>query len=97
VEHVPVWLGTEPSVPLVSGHDLVVTMPRNWRNNASVKLSYDSPIKAPVAKGDALGRLVLGGNGVPAMDVILLAGADVPRMGLPGRAMAVLSRFMTGG
>ena len=97
VEHVPVWLGTEPSVPLVSGHDLVVTMPRNWRNNASVKLSYDSPIKAPVAKGDALGRLVLGGNGVPAMDVTLLAGADVPRMGLPGRAMAVLSRFMTGG
>ena len=97
VEHVPVWLGTEPSVPLVSGHDLVVTMPRNWRNNASVKLSYDSPIKAPVTKGDALGRLVLGGNGVPAMDVTLLAGADVPRMGLPGRAMAVLSRFMTGG
>ena len=97
VEHVPVWLGTEPSVPLVSGHDLVVTMPRNWRNNASVKLSYDSPIKAPVAKGDALGRLVLGGNGVPAMDVTLLAGEDVPRLGLPGRAMAVLSRFMTGG
>jgi serine-type D-Ala-D-Ala carboxypeptidase (penicillin-binding protein 5/6) len=97
VESVPVWLGTAPTVPLVSGRDLVVTMPRNWRNNASVKVSYNAPIQAPVAKGDTLGRLVLGGNGVPAMDVPLLAGADVPKLSLPGRAMAVLSRYVTGG
>jgi D-alanyl-D-alanine carboxypeptidase (penicillin-binding protein 5/6) len=97
IENAPVWLGTLPSVPLVSGRDLEVTMPRNWRRNASVKVSYESPIKAPVAKGDTLGRLVVGGNGVPAMDVPLLAGSDVPRLGLPARAMAVLSRYVTGG
>ncbi len=52
VERAPVWLGTSPTVPLVGGRDLIVTMPRNWRKNASVKVSYDSPIRAPVAKGD---------------------------------------------
>ena len=31
VEHVPVWLGAAPTVPLVGGRDLVVTMPRGWR------------------------------------------------------------------
>jgi D-alanyl-D-alanine carboxypeptidase (penicillin-binding protein 5/6) len=97
VEQVPVWLGTAPSVPLVTGRDLVVTMPRNWRTHASVKVSFDAPIKAPVAKGDTLGRLVMGGTGVPAMDVPLLAGADVAKLSLPGRAMAVLSRYVNGG
>jgi serine-type D-Ala-D-Ala carboxypeptidase (penicillin-binding protein 5/6) len=96
IERVPVWLGTNPTVPLVGGRDLVVTMPRNWRSNASVKVSYDAPITAPVAKGTTLGKLVVAGNGVPAMEVPLLAGEDVPKLSLPGRAMAVLSHYMTG-
>jgi serine-type D-Ala-D-Ala carboxypeptidase (penicillin-binding protein 5/6) len=96
VERVPVWLGTSPTVPLVGGRDLVVTMPRNWRKNASIKVSYDSPLRAPVAKGTTLGKLVVSGDGVPTMEVPLLAGDDVPLLGLPGRAMAVLSRYMTG-
>ncbi|MDR3536161.1 MAG: D-alanyl-D-alanine carboxypeptidase [Acetobacteraceae bacterium] len=96
VENVKVWLGTSPTVPLVGGRDLVVTMPRNWRKNASVKVSYDSPIRAPVAKGDTLGKLTVSGDGVPSMDVPLLAGADVPKLGLPGRAIAVLSHYVTG-
>ena len=97
VERVPVWLGTSPTVPLVGGRDLVMTMPRNWRKSASVKVSYDAPIRAPVAKGTTLGKLVVGGQGVPGMEVPLLAGEDVPRLGLPGRAMAVLSHYVTGG
>ena len=97
IERVPVWLGTHPTVPLVGGRDLVVTMPRNWRKNASVKVSYDAPIHAPVAKGTTLGRLAVKGDGVPAMEIPLLAGADVPKLSLPGRAIAVLSHYVTGG
>ena len=96
VEHVPVWLGTERSVPAVGGRDLIVTMPRNWRQKAAVKITYDSPLRAPVAKGDTIGKLTVMGDGVPHMDVPLLAAADVPRLSLPGRAMAVLSRYVTG-
>jgi D-alanyl-D-alanine carboxypeptidase (penicillin-binding protein 5/6) len=97
IERIPVWLGAEPTVPLVSGRDLVVTMPRTWRRNATIKVSYQTPLTAPVAKGDALGKLVMAGQGVPPMDVTLLAGADVPRLGLPGRALAVVSSWITGG
>ena len=96
VERVPVWLGVAPTVPLVGGRDLVVTMPRNWRKKASVKVGYDAPIRAPVAKGTTLGKLTVAGQGVPAMEVPLLAGEDVPLLGLPGRAMAVVSRYVTG-
>ncbi|HYZ22707.1 MAG TPA: D-alanyl-D-alanine carboxypeptidase family protein [Rhodopila sp.] len=96
IEHVPVWLGTARTVPLVADKDLVVTMPRNWRKKASVKVSYDTPLTAPIHKGDTLGKLIVSGDGVPNMSVPLLAGDDVPLLGLPGRAMAVLSRYVTG-
>jgi D-alanyl-D-alanine carboxypeptidase (penicillin-binding protein 5/6) len=97
VEHAPVWLGTSPTVPLVGGRDLVVTMPRQWRRDASIKVQYDAPVRAPVARGDTLGHLAVSGQGVPDMDVPLLAGADVPKLGLPGRAIAVLSHYVMGG
>jgi serine-type D-Ala-D-Ala carboxypeptidase (penicillin-binding protein 5/6) len=96
IENVPVWLGTSHSVPLVAGRDVIVTMPRNWRQKAAVKVGYASPLTAPVAKGDTLGRLTVTGEGVPHLDMPLMAAEDVPRLGLPGRAMAVLSKYMTG-
>jgi D-alanyl-D-alanine carboxypeptidase (penicillin-binding protein 5/6) len=96
VEEVKVWLGTSPTVPLVGGRDLVITMPKQWRNTAKIEVQYNAPIAAPVSRGDTLGKLVVSGNGVPTMQVPLLAGADVPRKGLPGRAVAVLGHYVLG-
>ncbi len=96
VEQARVWLGAKPTVPMVGGRDLVVTMPRSWRQTAKISVAYADPIPAPVGRGDVLGKLTVSGPGVPPMDVPLLAGADVPRAGLPGRAVAVVSRFVTG-
>jgi serine-type D-Ala-D-Ala carboxypeptidase (penicillin-binding protein 5/6) len=96
IAQVPVWLGAERTVSLVAGRDVIVTMPRNWRQKASVKVAYDSPITAPVAKGDTLGKLTVTGEGVPHLEEPLMAAADVPLLGLPGRAMAVLSKYVTG-
>jgi D-alanyl-D-alanine carboxypeptidase (penicillin-binding protein 5/6) len=97
IERAPVWLGTAPSVALVAGQDLVLTMPRNWRQTAQVKLHYDAPIAAPVAKGAVLGKLIVSGQGVPGGEWPLVAGEAVPREGLPGRAVAVLLRMVMGG
>ena len=96
VDSAKVWLGTQPTVPLVGGRDVVLTLPRGWRKNAVISVSYDAPVKAPITKGDVLGKLGVSGQGVPTMEIPLLAGADVPRLGLPGRAVAVLSRYTLG-
>jgi D-alanyl-D-alanine carboxypeptidase (penicillin-binding protein 5/6) len=96
VEQVKVWLGSQPTVPLVGGRDLVITMPRQWRSTAKIEIRYDQPVNAPVNRGDTLGKLVVSGAGVPAMEVPLVAGADVARQGLPGRAAAVLSHYVLG-
>jgi D-alanyl-D-alanine carboxypeptidase (penicillin-binding protein 5/6) len=96
IDNAPVYLGTRPSVPLVGGRDLVLTMPRSWREHAHVAVSYDQPVPAPVRSGTVLGKLVVSGQGVPQTEVPLLAGDDVPRMGVLGRAGAVLAHYVTG-
>ena len=97
VDSARVWLGASPAVPLVGGRDLVLTLPRSWRQTAKISVEFASPVAAPVNRGDVLGKLMVAGQGVPPTSVPLLAGADVPRMGLPGRALAVLSRYTIGG
>jgi serine-type D-Ala-D-Ala carboxypeptidase (penicillin-binding protein 5/6) len=96
VERVPVWLGESPTVPLVGSENLAVTLPRNWRRHASVRVDYESPVRAPVARGAPLGKLVISGTGMPEIEMPLVAGADVPKLGLPGRAMAVLAHYVQG-
>ncbi len=96
VETAKVWLGNKQTVPLVGGRDVVLTMPRGWRKNARIAIEYPSPVPAPISRGDMLGKLTVSGQGVPTMEMPLLAGADVDRLGLPGRAVAVLSRYVTG-
>lgn len=96
VQEVPVWLGTSPTVPLVGSKDLVATMPHNWRQKGKIEVSYATPIRAPVPKGRVLGRLTISGDGLPPFDAPLVAGADVERLSLPGRAMAVLVHYITG-
>ena len=96
VENAKVWLGSRPTVPLVGGRDLVLTMPRQWRQSAKIAVEYATPVPAPISRGDVLGKLTVSGQGVPGMEVPLLAGEDVSRLGLPGRAVAVMSRYVLG-
>jgi D-alanyl-D-alanine carboxypeptidase (penicillin-binding protein 5/6) len=96
IENAPVYLGTRPTVPLVAGEQLTLTMPRSWRTTAHIAIAYDSPIPAPVHAGDVIGKLTVTGQGVPQSEVKLLAGEDVPRLGIPGRAVAVLTHLVTG-
>ncbi len=97
VEQVPVWLGATRTVPLVGAHGVVATLPRNWRQTAKIQVSFDAPVRAPVSLGTVIGKLTVSGQGVPQhMDVPLVAGADVPKLGIPGRAVAVLEHYVLG-
>jgi D-alanyl-D-alanine carboxypeptidase (penicillin-binding protein 5/6) len=96
VENAPVYLGTQHTVPLVGEGSLVLTMPRAWRQHAHIAIDYDSPIPAPITRGEVLGKLTVSGQGVPQTQVNLVAGEDIGRMGIPGRAVAVMTHFLTG-
>jgi len=96
IEEVPVYLGERSKVPMVGGRDLVLTLPRQWRSRLQVRLRYEAPLTAPVARGQQIGEMLVGGQGVPELRVPLLAGADVERLGVVSRIPAVVSRWVFG-
>jgi D-alanyl-D-alanine carboxypeptidase (penicillin-binding protein 5/6) len=96
IQEVPVWLGDRATVPLVGGRDVVLSLPRAWRNRLQVKLQYDAPLPAPIARGQEIGRIEVGGQGVPPMTIPLIAGADVAKLGLLPRIPAVIGRWVFG-
>ncbi|MGB1157022.1 MAG: D-alanyl-D-alanine carboxypeptidase family protein [Alphaproteobacteria bacterium] len=81
IEHAPVWLGQEDSVPLVAKYELRMTLPRQTYEKLRAQVTYRSPIPAPVKKGDEVGLLVLSGPGIDPEEIPVLAGASVDSVG----------------
>ena len=96
VDDADVWLGAEPKVPLVVGHDLVVTMARKSRKDMKVTIEYRQPVAAPIGEGAAIGRVVVTAPDMATVDAPLHAGAGVPRMGAFGRMAMVAAHLVWG-
>lgn len=52
-----VWMGSEESIALVSKKDISLTLPKINTNKTLIELTYNSPIIAPVKKGDKIAQL----------------------------------------
>jgi len=96
VSDAEVWLGDRATVPLVAESDLKVTLPRTSRRGMKVTVKYDGPIPAPIAKGTKLAELVINAPDMPPMEIPLVAGADVGRLGYGGRIVAALRHVVWG-
>ena len=94
VEEAPVWLGERASVPLVLQEKLAVTMPRPARRQMLVSIRYDSPVPAPIAKGDKLGMIQVSAPGFETVERPLVAGAEISALGPVGRVMAVTRHWL---
>lgn len=91
-----VWLGEEKTVPLVAQSAEVITLPRIDRNKMKVTVVYDGPIPAPIAKGQQVATMVVSVDGETKAELPLVAGADVPRLGVFGRLGAALASVVQG-
>jgi D-alanyl-D-alanine carboxypeptidase len=96
VSEAEVWLGEAATVPLVAGDKLETTMPRKARRDMKVTAVYDGPVAAPIRKGQQIGTLVITAPGVNTVELPLLAGADVQKLGFTGRIGAALSHILWG-
>ena len=96
VERADVWLGEEDTVPLVAEHAVKVSLPRTSRRGLKVKVVYEGPVPAPIAKGTKIARLVVAAPGFDTLEVPLLAGADVGQVGVFGRLGAAIGYMVWG-
>jgi len=96
IDRADIWLGLKASVPLLAGQDVAITMPRRLRNQLQAKISYDSPVPAPILPGQQLGRISLSAPGVPTVEVPLVAQEGVDRLGYSGRLGAAVNYLIFG-
>jgi len=90
-----VQMGSSTEVPLVAPRDLAVTVPAGLSSGAtSMKIRYDGPLMAPIAKGQEVAQLVITTGDTPPQVVSLVAGEDVGRAGFFGRIWLGLKSFI---
>ena len=96
VAEADVWLGAAPKVALVTQDEAALTLTREARKGLVVKVSYASPIPAPVTAGTPVGHLEIEAPGAAPLSLPLVAADDVPKATLLGRATGTLSYLLWG-
>jgi serine-type D-Ala-D-Ala carboxypeptidase (penicillin-binding protein 5/6) len=97
VDDAPVWLGSAARVPLTVGKDLVVTLSRKARKEMQVAVQYDSPLPAPVQKGEQVGKIGVSAPDMPTTEAPLVAGGSVGRMDTMDKIATLAGYLVWGG
>ncbi len=91
-----VWMGESKTVNLVTDQLVEMTLPRNLRKDLKVTVTYDSPVAAPIAQGQVLGKLVVTLPQQAPREYPLVAATAVPELSGVGRFMVVLNKLSGG-
>lgn len=90
VETAEVQGGSASEVGLVAPRNIAVTMPTGASANMRIKIVYNGPVKAPIAKGQHIANLVVTPQGLPEQVMPLVAADAVEEAGFFGRVWAGL-------
>lgn len=96
IADVPVQYGVNTTVPLVVSEDVVKTIKKSQRNQVKIIASYDKPVRAPVQMGQQLGVLKIDVPGANTVEVPLVAGQTINKVGLWGKIVANVKYLLTG-
>ncbi len=91
-----VWHGTKKTVPLILGAPLDSTMQVESRKGLKVSVRYETPVIAPVAKGQKLGTLTISAPDYPTQTLPLIAAEPVNRAGFFARGIQGIGAMLGG-
>ena len=94
VVNIPVWLGEPVKVAAVPAEDVVLTLQKGKQKNVKAKVVYESPLSAPVKKGQKIASLTLEIPDQDPKSIDLFAAEDVKRMGYFGRLKELVKYFL---
>jgi serine-type D-Ala-D-Ala carboxypeptidase (penicillin-binding protein 5/6) len=90
-----VQMGSSSEVGLVAPHDLAVTLPAGLSSGStSMKIRYNGPLMAPIAKGQEVAQLIVTTGDTAPQIVPLVAADDVGRAGFFGRMWLGLKQLV---
>ncbi len=91
-----VHAGSDDTVGLTAARNLSVATPAALGGELRVKVVYDGPIRAPIAKGQHIADLVVTSPNMPVTRFPLVAATAVDKAGPFGRLASNIRRLLTG-
>jgi serine-type D-Ala-D-Ala carboxypeptidase (penicillin-binding protein 5/6) len=93
VENSRVWYGDRDYVNLVANEDIYSTVPRGSMENLKTDISVVPVLKAPLEKGQELGRAKVKFDGRELADISVVVAEDVPEAGIFSRLWDAIMLF----
>ena len=88
--------GTRAELPIGLKDDIELLLPKSAQDNVTVSINHRSPLRAPIAIGDEVGRLQVKRNQAVALDVPVVALEAAEQGSLRKRAWDNSVEWMTG-
>ena len=94
VVSVPVWLGVARRVAAVPDENVVLTLKAGSQKNLKVVVRYDSPLKAPVKKGQVIATAQIVIPDHETREINLYADRDVAKVGFFERVKQIVKYLL---
>ena len=91
---IPVWLGNARFVSAVADENITATMKTETQKEIKVVVHYDSPLKAPVVKGQIVAEAEIFIPNQPTRKIFLFAEKDVEKLGVFGKMKAIVKYLL---
>jgi len=96
IKYVDVWLGNQPTINLISNQDIMSILSFDQLKLIKSNIIYNSPISAPIKKGDILGKIEINIPGKKKITVPLIAEKSVNEINPLLRIFAALKYLIFG-
>jgi len=91
-----VWLGKKRKIEVTTDKDIYLTVPKRKKNTIKAIVEYNSPIKAPIEKGDKLGKLFVYIDDELKEEANILAKESVKRANIFSRLFTSFNYLVWG-
>ena len=91
-----IWLGKKGRVEVVANESLYLTVPKRKKKIIKATIEYNSPIKAPIKKGDKIGVLNVYLSGELKKTIDMLSNENIKRANIFSRLFKSLNFLVWG-
>ncbi len=96
IKKVDVWLGSEPSVNLVSSEKVISTLSFDQIQLLKSSIEYNKPISAPIIAGKEYGKLNINISGKPDIVISLVADKNITEINPFAKILAAIKYLLFG-
>jgi len=96
IESLDVWLGKKNKVDVITKQDVYLTVPKRKKKLVKVILEYNSPIKAPINKGDKIGVLHVYKEGDLKETVDIISSESIKKSNIFSRILKSFNYLIWG-